>query len=205
MKKKIIIIIIAFVLLSSILGILSYLWILKPISFQAEEVHTRLTDITYDFLTLEKTDELNLQAFDGKLPSDKYEDYRSVLLIFQMDYRSAFYMEDFQAAVKSIDTENRKYVLRTGTSGFQEGETTPGNFLKRTVSGLNMDIYVGDLKNQEEIRERILDIARHTKIKILYHMQWIGNRETEFIFPEDFTAYSFCNMMTGETYEQFGF
>lgn len=197
-KTKLITTIVIFILFVSITGTLSYLWILEPISFAPKRVLEDLSEYTYDWLSMNQ-DEIDLETFDGKLPSDKYEDYRSIALEFQVNYRSAFYIEDFQAVVESIDTENKKYVLQTGTSGFQVGETTPGNFLKRTVSGLNMDIYVGDLKNQEEIRERILDIASHTKVKILYHMQWIGNRETEFAFTEDFTGYSFCNMITGET------
>ncbi|MBD5089059.1 MAG: hypothetical protein HDT30_09675 [Clostridiales bacterium] len=47
---------------------------------------------------------------------------------------------------------------------------------KESITGIFMLVYVGDLNNEKEIKNRLEDITKHTTFEVMYNMQWFGNR-----------------------------
>lgn len=179
------------VVVAIIVCVLIYFNIARPVVFSAKVIENTQS---YDFCpNLDNTEyELNLDAFDGKLPSNNSYDYCRLALSCNMNYRSLLTLEKLESYVESIDTENAKYVMYSCEGGLGDGEL-PLSYGKAQLDTC-MFIYVGDLKNQEAIQERLTDIAQHTKVKIMYNIKWLGTKEKTYQFPSNFTKYSYLKI-----------
>ncbi|MBD5088151.1 MAG: hypothetical protein HDT30_04970 [Clostridiales bacterium] len=172
-------------------GVFIYFNIGRPVVFSAMEIENTQS---YDFCpNPDNTEyELNLDAFDGKLPSKDSYDYCRLSLKCNVNYRSLLTLEKLETYVESIDTENKKYVIYSCEGGLGDGELPLSH--EKTHLNTCMFIYVGDLKSEDAVKERLTDIAHHTKVKILYNIQWLGNKEKTYQFPSNFTEYSYLRI-----------
>lgn len=60
--------------------------------------------------------------------------------------------------------------------GFSEESNGTMRLEKESITGIFMLVYVGDLNNEKEIKDRLEDIVKHTTFEVMYNMQWFGNR-----------------------------
>lgn len=90
--------------------VLVYFNIGRPVVFSAKVI-----DNTQSYNYCPEPDhteyELDLDAFDGKLPSKDSYDYCRLSLTCDINYRSLITLEKMEAYMESIDTENTKYVI----------------------------------------------------------------------------------------------
>lgn len=187
--KKTQIILLSGIVIAGIIFSLVYFWIIHPITFEEILIEDEAT--SYIAGNLKMMDGVYLNNYGGELPSDNYEDYRNVIFYFKAHYRSALPITDLQAAIEEIDSEYKERVICTYAGGFPDGQTVSDNFVERDVCGVHLVIYTGDCKSEEEIMEIALDLAKKSSIKVIYNMQWIGNRETSFQFSDDFNKIEF--------------
>lgn len=132
-----------------------------------------------EFLESCKKDEsvdVNLDAFSGKFPSKDSSDYRQLILDFNLTSSSIFALEGMCVYVKDIDSPNKKNAILLNSWTYDEGGFESLRFRKENYHTPFILVYVGDLKNEEEIEERLEDIAKHTTFGVTYTLQWFGNR-----------------------------
>ncbi len=132
-----------------------------------------------EFLESCKKDEsvdVNLDAFSGKFPSKASSDYRQLILDFNLTSTSIFGLKGMCVYVKDIDCSNKKNAILLNSWTYDEGGFESLRFRKENYHTPFILVYVGDLKNEEEIEERLEDIAKHTTFGVTYTLQWLGNR-----------------------------
>lgn len=169
--KKLIIIIVAFITI-----IVVFLEMIHPVFINAD---TLVCGVSNEYVSMLQDDEyydIYLDNFNGKLPSQDSKNYRRLTLRMDLIYTSLLAMESMQIYVKNIDCENKKNVVMTRDGGLSEGSSGEMRVEKESISGIFMLVYVGDLKTESEIRNRLKDIAKHTTFEVMYNMQWFGNR-----------------------------
>lgn len=192
-KKKII----GMIMVIVVLVISVCLFIIFPVSLTISTIICEHNGLEAYFLEDEDYT-LNLEAFNGEAPSKLDTDYRYLKLDLDMKYTSPALMNSMVIYVDKIDTENKKYVITKGEGSFCEGENNSERFFKKGIAGLFMIVYIGDLENERQIKERMLDIAHNTTIKVLYNMQWFGNREYTWKCKSNFNKYMIWDDENGE-------
>lgn len=176
------------VVVAILVCVLIYFNIARPVVFSAKEI-----DVNKSYGYCPNPDdteyELNLDAFDGKLPSKDSYDYCRLNLKCDVNYRSLLKLEKLETYVESIETENAKYVMYSYEGGLGDGELPLSH--EKTNLHTCLFVYVGDLESEDAIQERLTDIAQHTKVKIMYNIQWLGTKEKTYQFPSNFTKYHY--------------
>lgn len=181
MKKKILIGVSIFII--AIIGVLSYVWIIDPVSFTSTKIGNRESWMLE--ADLKEMDTIYNNNYDGKLPSEDYRDYRTVTIDIEMDYRSFINITGLEAVIEKINSSesNRIVSLRNGT--FVDGQNIPENFVTREITGLGLIIYVGDCKSEDEINKIIKSLTNNCEVKMYYSMQWFGARECSYIVKSE--------------------
>lgn len=187
MKKKKIIGFVIVLCLSVCMAVL-YFQIIQPISVTVDrDVIGETGSSSENFeehLKIWKEDdkiEFNLDAFSGEAPSLNALDYRQLMFEFTVTNRSLLGLQDMCVYVKDIDCENEKYAILYRAATYDEGGFEVVRVGKEDYYTPFIMVYVGDLTSEEEIQERLEDIAKHTTYQAICNMEWLGVR-----------TYSFC-------------
>ena len=167
LKKKLFIVI--FIILSVIVFIIFF----KPAIY--DDAH----------ITIESTWLIQNEFHEEKIKKeliagirDDFREYRYVYITYSMRYLSPF---NITSLVSYVDVEkNDSLILANEYGGFLEGETVPANRFKKEIYGTRILIYVGDCKNDLQIRKKAMSVLNDARIRVRYNIQWIGVREDSF-------------------------
>lgn len=176
MKKKIYIIVCLLIIF--VAAILGYVWFVKPIKCEISLVMDNKTFMNdYVINEIKKTKEIYNNNFEGKLPSSNYKDYRTIWIELNIDNRSVIDITSAVAIVDNIISTEKDRVIKIASGEIEDGEKQPDNFCKKSIVGLKVVIYTGDLNSEDEIMKVISELLKNGTIKVYYNMKWLGNKE----------------------------
>lgn len=140
----------------------------------------------------------NLDAFSGKFPSTDSGDYRQLTLDFSIANTSIFGIQGMCVYVKNIDCDNKKNVLLLQSSTYDESGFETIRLSKEEYGTPYILVYVGDLDTEEEIEDRMEDIAKHTTYEMVCTMQWLGTRKYSWSAGNKIRGYVIEDSYTGK-------
>ena len=146
-----------------------------------------------------KDKDVNLDAFSGEFPSMNSSDYRRLILDFNLTSTSVFGVNSMCVYIKDIDCENKKNAIILKSSTYDEAGFDILRMRKENYDTPFILVYVGDLKSEKEIEERLEDIAKHTIFGMTYTLQWLGNRNYSWSAGDKIKGYI---IIDGETNKQ---
>ena len=142
--------------------------------------------------------EVNLSAFSGEFPSTDSKDYRQLTLDFGITNTSIFGVQGMCVYVKEIDCDNKKNAIFLHSYTYDEGGFETIRLGNEEYSTPFILVYVGDLDSEEEIQDRMEDIAKHTTFEAACTIQWLGTRTYSWSAGNKLKGYVIENIDTGK-------
>lgn len=142
--------------------------------------------------------DVNLDEFSGEFPSTDSKDYRKLVLDFALTNTSIFGLKGMCAYVKEIDCDNKKNAILLQSFTYDEGGFETIRLGNEEYSTPFILVYVGDLDNEEEIENRMEDIAKHTTFEAACTIQWLGTRTYSWSAGDKLKGYVIEDSYTGK-------
>lgn len=179
----------------AIVIIAAYFEIIKQATFSTGEIECLKNESSYSFLSSPIQGTLNLNKFGGELPSKNSDDYRLVWVSIDIWNHSFLELKsaEFEMEVKETE-ESNNIVYYHGNGTLHDRETVLEDFVTKEMTTA-FYLYVGDLKSDHEIEERLLNIIHQAEFKITYDMELVGVKEVKFKVPEEFDEVKFSTFL----------
>ena len=97
-----------------------------------------------------------------------------------MKYRSFFKLLSIQSVFEEFDSLESERIVWLYDGSLAEGHWGIENFCTKSMTGLGFIVYVGDLKDEEEIQDIIYEILNSCRVRFFYNMQWVGGKEYSY-------------------------
>ena len=179
MKKALVLIITGLTLVVSFW--ILYFWLLKPVKINVSEIFVReYSELEYDLRYLGETEPVYNNNYPDGLPSRDFHDYRQVFLDIDVKYRSFFKLLSVESVFEEFDSPESERIVWLYDGSLAEGHWGIENFCTKSMTGLGFIVYVGDLKDEEEIKDIIYEILNSCRVRFFYNMQWVGGKEYSY-------------------------
>jgi len=182
--------------------VLYFFWVIHPIWLTSGPDVTCITSRSCaEYLESWKNADdmdVNLDAFSGEFPSTNSEDYRKLTLDFTLTNTSIFGLKGMCAYVKEIDCDNKKNAILLQSLTYDEAGFETIRLGKEEYITPFILVYVGDLGSEEEIADRMEDIANHTIYEMVCTIQWLGTRTYSWSTGNELKGYVIKNIDTGK-------
>ena len=142
--------------------------------------------------------DVNLDGFSGEFPSADSKDYRQLTLDFTLTNTSIFGLKAMCVYVKEIDCANKKNAILLHSYTYDEAGFETIRLGKEDYITPFILVYVGDLDSEEEIEERMEDIAKHTTYEAVCTIQWLGTRTYAWSAGDKLNGYVIEYSKTGK-------
>lgn len=179
MKKALVLIITGLALVVSFW--ILYFWLLKPVKINITGIYEEELSWLVDMLSdLGEAESVYNGNYPDGLPSRDFHDYRKVSLNIDVKYRSFFKLISIQSVFEEFDSPESERIVWLYDGRLSDGEWRMENFCTKSMTELGFLVYVGDLKDEEEIKDIIYELLNSSRIRFFYNRQWVGEKEYSY-------------------------